>query len=160
MNILPWRRHDELEVMRNRLDGLFGRLLDLDGGPLPGSHLPEVFVRRGLPPVNMSEEDESLCIEVELPGMAEEDIDVQVVGGALVVSGERQWKEEKKGDGKARAWQRVESEYGTFRRVIPLPEGTETDPTKITARYAKGVLRIDVPRIAPAPSRRIEVKHD
>ena len=93
-------------------------------------------------------------ISIELPGLSEKDIQVQLVGQQLIVAGERKWEDEKKG----KEFHRVESQYGAFRRSIQLPENARVDADALVATYKKGVLEISVPKMEPTPAAKIPVK--
>src|ERR1043165_6000182 len=88
----------------NRLDQMFGNWLD---NFWPASKLPEVFRSATTPPVHVSETDKHFTVAVELPGLAEKDIQVQMMGRQLTITAERRWEEEKGG----KEYHRVESQY-------------------------------------------------
>jgi len=150
MNIIPWRPRPELSVLRHDMADLVRRVMEGEG---LGRHLPEALRGGGFPRVNVAETEEHVEITAELPGMAPQDIDVQLLGHKLVISGERRWEEEQT----SREFHRVEREYGSFRREIPLPEGLELDAGRIDARYGKGVLTVILPKRQPSPVSRIPV---
>jgi HSP20 family protein len=85
------------------------------------------------------QENGTLYISMDLPGLAEKDIDVQVVGDVLTISGKREIKREKKGQ----RWHRYERSTGQFERSIQLPENI--DPSTVKAEFDKGVLAVSVP---------------
>ena len=121
------------------------------------SRLPEVFdAFRGsrAPALNVSEDEQGYHYELDLPGLEEKDIQIQLMGRQIVVSGERTWKEEKK----EKEFHRVESQFGSFQRSFVVPEDARIDGDSIRATYEKGILTLSVPKLAPTPSRRIEVK--
>lgn len=153
MQLIPWRKTTNgLSTLRGEFDDLFGRMLRaFDDGP---SHLPETFTSGVFPPVDVTETESELEVRVELPGLDEKDIQLEVLGDQLLVSGERKWKDEKKTE----EVHRVESQYGRFHRAIPLPPGLRTEPDAIKASYKKGVLEVRIPRIEPSPKAKIPVK--
>ena len=154
MNVIPWRRRSMAPAGRGELEGAFGPFFDSFWSTPFATHLPEAFRGAGVPPVNLAEDDEALRVSIELPGLDEKDIEVEIVGNRLVVSGERKWKDEKK----QKDSYLVESQYGQFRRVIDLPDGLRTDGDSIVAKYAKGMLEIEIPKVEPRPAAKIEVK--
>jgi HSP20 family protein len=92
------------------------------------------------PRVDVSETDSEVKIEAELPGVDEKDVEVVLSEGRLTIKGEKkQEKEEKKKD-----FHLVERTYGSFARSIALP--FEVDPDQIKASFAKGVLRVTLPK--------------
>ena len=150
MNLIPWRGRNDLTSFRSELDDLFGRFFESD----LASHLPAVFRRDGMPPVDVAETEKDWRISIQLPGMSEKDIQVQLLGRQLVVSGERKWEEQKKG----KEYHRVESQYGAFERSLVLPEDSRLDPDAIDATYKKGILTVRIPKVEPTPAKKIAVK--
>jgi HSP20 family protein len=116
------------------------------GGPqsaatLWSPHL-EVFERNG-----------KLVIEADLPGVRREDVNVQLEQDALVIQGQRQQQTENENQG----YYHSERSYGSFYRMIPLPEGVDTE--QATATFRNGVLEIEVPMPQQQQrSRRLEVR--
>jgi HSP20 family protein len=106
-----------------------------------------------VPLVEVMHRDGKLIVNVDLPGMAVDDIQVRIDDGALIIEGERRSEHEQQ-DGDV--W-RCERSYGRFQRVIPLPEGA--DPETIEARFENGVLEISLPAPEPArPGRKVDIK--
>ena len=97
--------------------------------------------REGIAPkVDVSETKKEIQIDTELPGMDEKDINVTIEKGQLILRGEkRQEKKEEKDK-----IHHIESSYGFFERVVPLPEYARADEAKAT--YKKGVLQIRIPK--------------
>jgi HSP20 family protein len=118
------------------------------------ARLPEALRRGPLPVVNLADAEKEFIATIELPGMEEKDIDVQILGQQLVIAGERRFEEEKRD----REFYRIESEYGAFRRAIELPEGLNLDPDAVRASYSKGVLEVRIPKTEPRPATKIKVK--
>lgn len=90
--------------------------------------------------------------EVMLPGVDPNDVDVQVHGNTLTISGERTSSRETK---EADFLQR-EISYGSFMRSLVLPEGVDKD--KISAEYRNGMLEITAPIAAALLPKRVEIK--
>lgn len=101
-----------------------------------------------VPRVNVSETDKEIKVSAELPGMDEKEIEVSLNRGMLTIKGEK--KEEKEDQG--RHYYYMERSSGSFRREIPVPEGVDHD--KINASFKKGVLRVTIPLLPEAQSRR------
>ena len=93
MKIVPWRNRGELTPVRDEFEELFKRFFDRG----MDSRLPAAFERATVPPVNVAETEKNWQITLDLPGLDEKDIQVQLMGRQLVVSGERKWEAEKKG---------------------------------------------------------------
>ncbi|QDU74619.1 Spore protein SP21 [Bremerella volcania] len=104
------------------------------------------------PPLDMSETDKSISLRMDLPGVSPKEIDIQVSGNQLTISGER--KEEK--EEKEETYHRIERRCGRFSRSAMLPCSVQDD--KVEAKYQDGVLQITLPKTAEATARHIEVK--
>jgi len=89
------------------------------------------------------EDDARLVIRVEIPGMRKDEFRIEVIDDALVVSGEKHFERESS-EGRYRV---LQCAYGSFRRIIPLP--TQVLADQANARYAEGVLRIELPKASP-----------
>ena len=115
-------------------------------GPGSASHGGESF-----PAVNIWEDQESIYVEAECPGLKMTDLDLSVVGNELAIRGERKPREN--GD---TAYHRRERACGPFTRFVTLPVAVETQDVEAVLR--DGVLTITLPKAAEAKPRRIEVK--
>ncbi len=104
------------------------------------------------PDINISETENKLSIEVEIPGMKKDDINIGVENGALTISGERKNKNEEEG----RKYHRVETHYGTFERSFQLPDNV--DEETIEASYSDGILQIDIDKKEEKVKKQIEIK--
>ena len=91
------------------------------------------------PKVDVFEKDNRLVTRVDLPGVKKGDVSVEVTDGHLALSGERRHESEDKKGGVYRS----EREYGSFYRVVPLPEGARLED--VVASFADGVLEVSVP---------------
>jgi HSP20 family protein len=151
MNIIPWRRQGDL-ALRNEFEDLLKSFSE----PFDGmrSRLPALFQARNCPPMNVSESENHFTVSLELPGMESKDINLEIMGNQLQISGERKWEEEKKG----KEYHRVESQYGSFSRSLTLPENLRLDRESIEATFQKGILEIKVPKLEPTPAAKIPIK--
>jgi HSP20 family protein len=104
------------------------------------------------PAVDISETDKELKVSVELPGMDEKDITVELDNSTLTVRGEKSEVREDK-DNK---WHVREQSYGSFQRVIPLPVNADSENAK--AKFKKGVLSIRIPKLEDDQHQRKTVK--
>jgi HSP20 family protein len=101
---------------------------------------------------SIDKEGKKFQCEVMLPGVDPKDVNIQVSGNMLTISGERSSTRETK---EANYLHR-EVVYGSFQRQIELPDGVDKD--KVTAEYRNGVLEITAPISAASLPRKIEVK--
>jgi len=93
------------------------------------------------PKVNTRETEESYHIEVELPGVKKEEVNIEVDGNVLSISGERNVKEEYKDEN----YHKVESRFGHFSRSFTLPE--KVDVSNIEAEFVNGILEVQIPKL-------------
>jgi len=98
------------------------------------------------PRVDIAGADNEYRISVDLPGIEEKDIDVEVHGDALSITAKRE--HESKGENNDnKRYYTIERQYGMFRRTFQLPE--DADAGNVTASYKNGVLHISVARKIP-----------
>jgi HSP20 family protein len=129
--------------------GRFRREMNRLLGPFGPEEAPAVSAP---PPVSVWEDEDRLYVEVELPGMKLEDLDIRITkGNVLTVRGERKPPEVGR-----KVWHRQERGFGPFERTVVLPVPVEAG--KVEARYEGGVLFVTLPRAESAKPRRIPVK--
>lgn len=141
---------DDMFDFRRNFDHIFNRFL---GGSSPSREGGSTMLV-AVPPIEawVDRENKKYHVSIALPGVDPKDLQVELQGNNLTVSGEHEDSEEKKD---ADFLQR-EFSYGRFERTIVLPEGV--DPGKITAEYNNGVLEITAPLSETALPKRIDVK--
>ena len=103
------------------------------------------------PAVDVYEDEHQVTLKIEVPGIDEKDIDVQIENNILTVHGERKIEKEEKEEN----YRRVERQYGSFTRTFTLPTTVDTD--NVSANYEKGVLKIALPKKAEAKPKQIKV---
>jgi len=116
--------------------------------------LPHMMNGMLKPTLDLGATDKAYTLNVEIPGVDEKDVVLEIVNDTLTIRGEKkQEKEEKDKD-----FYRVERAYGSFQRVLSLPEDVDQDG--ITAQVKNGVLTIQMPRkaLAKAAARQIAVQ--
>jgi HSP20 family protein len=106
------------------------------------------------PRIDLAESDKEIEVTAELPGLDEKDVEVTLADGLLTIKGEK--KSERTEEGKDVYVS--ERSYGSFQRVVQLPQGVDAD--KVTADFSKGVLTVRVPKLPElqANSKKIEIK--
>ena len=106
------------------------------------------------PSIDVFEEDGAVVVKAELPGMKKEDINVELSGGVLKISGEkkREEKVEKKN------YFRIERSSGLFERRISLPVDIQSD--KAEASFKDGVLEIKIPKSEKDKNKEMKIKID
>jgi HSP20 family protein len=133
-----------LHQFRNEVDRLFSGFL----GTVPEGLLPPPL--RNQPAVNIWERDDALMIEMEVPGVKKDQLDLSVVGNELSIRIDRP-----AGNEEGAVYHRRERPVGTFSRVIPLP--SEVDSNHVAAELRDGVLVITLPKAESAKPRKIAV---
>jgi HSP20 family protein len=133
--------------IREELD----RLWDSLGGR--GSLIPPYFSRvASLPPVDVFEKDGQVHVRAEVPGMKESDVHIEVTENGILITGEKREEKEIKEEN----YFRSERSYGRFSRNVALPPNADVD--QATARFADGVLEIDMPLKSGNNRRKIEIQ--
>jgi HSP20 family protein len=132
----PYPGEDPFALMQDRMDRLF-RDFFREGWVTPTA---PVGSWKEWPRVDVSFDVEKVRVAAELPGIEEKDVKVVLDQGRLVLSGEKNEEKEEKG----RSWTRRERSFGSFERVIALPDDVVSD--KAEARFSKGVLTVEIPR--------------
>jgi HSP20 family protein len=93
-----------------------------------------------VPLADVYETADGFVVQVELPGVGEEDVEVQVDGDQLRLRGERRMSDRSRPE----RFHRMERSYGSFARSFRFPE--EVDPARVTAHFRDGLLRLELPR--------------
>jgi HSP20 family protein len=107
---------------------------------------------RWIPAVDISEDEGSLYVDVEIPGMKKEDIKVSLEHNVLSLKGEKKQEKEVKEENYHR-WERC---YGSFSRAFELPIPVEAD--KIKANYRDGVLHVALPKAEEVKPKEIPIE--
>jgi len=137
-------RHSLGELRRDMdrlLTGVLGNVAESAWAPLAG---------RGRPAVNVWEDAGAVYVELELPGVKSDHVELSVVGGELSIKVERPEVEQE-----GVAYHRRERGVGSFARVLRLP--VDVDADRVEADLANGVLTITLPKSEAARPRKIEV---
>jgi HSP20 family protein len=163
---VPVRREDQavqvrqthpLSQIHNEIDRLFDDTFRNFGFPsmMTGRMFPALTQADWLKPrLDLAATDKEYTVSVELPGVEATEVKVELVNDTLRVTGEKkQEKEEKEKD-----FYRMERSYGSFQRVLSLPE--DADQENIKAVFKNGVMTVTLPRKSPAASavKQIEVE--
>lgn len=105
------------------------------------------------PSANVREANDAVLLEMELPGISPESVDISIENDMLTVSGEK--REERREDEEEGRYFLVERRYGSFSRSFTLPPNVDHD--KVTADFDNGLLTIRIPREALPQPRRIQI---
>jgi HSP20 family protein len=144
MALLRWDPARELDSLQGDMNRLFDRFFE--GRGANGS-----IARRWIPAMDLVETEDQLILRGDLPGMTEDDIDIEIKDNVLTVSGERKAEHEDRGEG----YHRVERAFGSFSRSLTLPQGI--DPDRVDAGFEQGVLEVRIPKPAEAKPTRVQI---
>lgn len=106
------------------------------------------------PAVDVREDEKEILLEVELPGIRPEHVDISVDNGVLNIRGEK--REERK-EGENGRYHVIERRFGSFSRSVMLPAGIDED--QIAASFDQGVLTVRIPKAALPQPKRIQIKN-
>ena len=140
-----WNPLSELATLQNRLNRFVRESYSPEG---PEEDLTTTSFA---PPVDIYEDEHTIAVKMEVPGIDEKDIDVRIDNNTLTVHGERKIEKEEKEEN----FRRVERQYGSFTRSFTLPSSVDTG--QVSAHYDKGVLKINLAKKAEAKPKQIKV---
>jgi HSP20 family protein len=141
-DLMPWSPWREMMSMRENVDKFFDEPFS-SRSVAQGNFQPSVGIR---------ETEKELVVEADLPGVKDEDVDVQIEDDKLIIRGERKHSSEiKKED-----YYHMESSYGAFSRTIGLP--SYVDPSRAEAEVKDGILEVKLPKVQEKKSKKIQVK--
>lgn len=108
------------------------------------------------PRIDVSEDDESLKVSAELPGLDKEDIQLTADDDSLTIRGEKSYETEEEDEDEG--YYRSERSYGYFQRRIPFPVDVDTSEAKAT--FQDGVLDVRFPKTGESSGERLEIETD
>jgi HSP20 family protein len=145
MAITRWDSLRDVLALQNRMNSIFQDFNRNQGDA-------DVLSTAGfVPPVDIYEDEHKIALKLEVPGLKENDFDIQLENNALTVRGERKFEKEEKEEN----FHRIERRYGSFYRSFTIP--TTVDPESVKASYDAGVLRIELDKRAEAKPKQIKV---
>jgi HSP20 family protein len=139
--LVRWEPIRELATLQTEMSRLMNGLFEGNGRT----------TQNWVPAVDVWETEHELVYAFDLPGVNEQDIQVELHDDTLTVTAQRERTEERAEDG----FVRYERRFGTFSRALGVPQGVSEDGIK--ADYRDGVLEICVAKPAEAKPRRIQV---
>ena len=147
MALIRWEPVAELGTIQNEMNRLFNNLFDQpnqagrNGGAGP----------RWIPAMDLVEAGDHYVLRADLPGLSDEDVNVQLEDNVLTISGERKAEHETQQEG----YYRLERAFGGFSRSLALPEGV--DPDGVQAHFDRGVLEIRIPKPEQKKPRQVQI---
>jgi len=146
MAIMRWRPWGDLVSVEDEMNRLFGDFF----GQLPARRA--WAVERWSPAVDISENNDKIHVDVEIPGMKKEDIKVSLENNVLMLKGEKKQEREINEEN----CHRLERRYGSFVRSFELPVRVKAD--QIKAAYKNGVLHVELPKAEEVKPKEIPIE--
>jgi HSP20 family protein len=147
MALIRWEPVRELNTIQNEMNRLFNTFFETTGGqggtPAAG--------RRWLPAMDLAESGDEFVLRADLPGLSEDDVNIEFEDNVLTISGERKSEHEERKEG----YYRLERASGSFSRSLTLPEGV--DPEKVQASFDRGVLEVRIPKPEQRKPRKVTI---
>jgi HSP20 family protein len=143
-----WDPFRDLATLQDRVNRIFE---DVIARPRRGAEQEDLTAGQWSPPVDIFETTESIVIRVEVPGIEQQALDVEIKDNSLIVQGDRRFEEVV-----GRDYHRMERAYGTFRRVFTLPMVVRQE--QIQAVLKHGVLEITLLKEERAKPKRVQVE--
>ena len=140
--LAPWTGMD---VFKREVDRLFDRFFEPRWTELEPAG-------EWAPKVDVTETKDGVVVKVELPGMEQKDIGVELQGELLTIKGEKEHEKEEKGE----KFHRMERSWGAFSRTFRLPAPVESG--KVNAAFKNGLLTVTLPKAPGAKGATIPVK--
>lgn len=137
----PWRPFREAVSLRDAMDRLFEE-----------SVVTPVKSAIAIPKIDIKEKKDAVVVKAEIPGVAEEDVEVEITDSVMTISGEKKEEKEEDKDG----YHYKESHTGSFSRSFSLP--SEVAAEKADAEMKNGVLIITVPKVEAKKPKKVMIK--
>lgn len=143
MPITRWDPFRDVVSLQNRLNSFF-QDYNREADPVSTASF--------VPPVDIYEDNQNIVLKLEVPGMKQQDLDIQMENNNLTVRGERKFENEEKEEN----FHRIERRYGSFFRSFTIP--STVNPESVKADYDAGVLRIQLEKRPEAKPKQIKVE--
>jgi HSP20 family protein len=135
MALVRWEPVRELNSLQQEMNRLFSSFFD---APTAGNGTSSA--RRWIPAMDLVETNDHYVLTADLPGLSQDDINLEFEGDVLTLSGERKSEHSERQEG----FYRLERAAGSFSRSLTLPEGVDAEA--VTATFDKGVLEVRIPK--------------
>jgi len=147
MALIRWEPVTELNTIQNEMNRLFNTFFD-QPAPTGRGGAPS---RRWIPAMDLVETADHYVLRADLPGLSDDDVNVQLEDNVLTISGERKTQHEQHEEG----YYRIERAFGNFARSLTLPDGI--DPEGVQAHFDRGVLEIMIPKPEQKKPRQVQI---
>jgi HSP20 family protein len=146
MAVVKWDPFRDLISIQDRMNRLFEQTLSRSRGE------EAVSATTWTPAVDIYETADTIVMKAELPGVAREDIQIQINDDTLTLKGERRFAK----DVHEESYLRIERAYGSFHRSFTLPASVQQE--KIRAIFKDGVLELTLPKGEDAKPKRVSIE--
>ncbi len=147
MALIRWEPVRELNTLQSEVNRLFNTFFD---APAP-TNAGAAAARRWVPAMDLIETPDAFVLHADLPGLSEDDVNIELDDNVLTISGERKADHETRKEG----YYRVERSWGHFARSLTLPEGV--DPESVQASFDRGVLEVRIPKPEQRKPRKVSI---
>lgn len=147
MTLIRWEPVAELNTIQSEMNRLFNTFFDT-----PTGRGGNGASRRWLPAMDLVETADDYVLRADLPGLGEQEVNVQLEDNVLTISGERKAETQTEHEG----YHRLERAFGGFSRSLTLPNGV--DPESIQAHFDRGVLEVTIPKPEQKKPRQVQIK--
>lgn len=137
MTLVQWTPWQDLDTIERQLN----RLFEQDFTPNLRNY--------AVPAAELTHDEDAVYLNLEVPGIDTNDLDIQVTEKSVSITGER------KSHAQADDSMRTEFSYGKFQRVIPLP--ARVDNTQVKAEYKDGILHLTLPKAEAEKNKVVKV---
>ena len=143
MRITRWNPYGDVNSLQSTLNRVFQ---DFNRGS-------DELMTSGtfVPPVDIYEDEHGVTLKMEVPGVSQENLNINLENSTLTVSGERKFEKNEKEEN----FHRIERRYGSFTRSFTLPNTVDSE--KVQANYDNGILSIQLAKKAEAKPKQIKV---
>lgn len=147
-----WQLHREIDQLFNDTFNAFGMLPSVTTSPL-NKALTDNFTALYRPKLDVSGDDNEYKVVLDVPGLSESDLSIEIKGDMLVIKGQK----EEEHESKDKQFYRIERSFGSFQRTLSLPDDANSEAIK--ASLKDGVLTLSIPRQARSEQevKRIEI---
>ncbi len=148
-NLSTLNHADPLSRLHQQMDQLFDDVWNAAGVPMqlrmPRHSALQNLTSGGshyLPQLDISGDEKNYEVTLDVPGLSESDINIEVSGDVLTITG----KKEEKNEVEDKQFYRIERSYGSFKRTLSLPDDVNVD--EVSASLKDGILTLSMPRSA------------
>lgn len=137
----------ELSSLQNEMNRLFGSFFETPAGNGSDANTPPAVDSGD----DLVETDDHFVLRADLPGLTQQDVNIELEDRVLSVSGERTTEQESRDNG----YYRLERGFGAFSRSLTLPKGV--DPGAVQADFENGVLEVRIPKPEEKKPQRVAI---